>query len=62
MSLQTMPFDGLERTYEHLADALDAVGPDKTSVYLTKVVLLLAARTGDESAVSQAIKDAQADL
>jgi len=52
----------LESTYDHLAEAIDAAGPARSELMLTKLVLLLAQELGDASRVSALIHSAAADL
>ncbi len=51
----TLPFDELERAYEALALALDAAGPGRESLLLTRLALVLAHRGGDLAAFEQAL-------
>ena len=57
-----MPFDQLEEVYEALAKALDRVGPEQEAVFLTKLVLTMAQRTGSLDAFSKSLKIALRDL
>lgn len=52
---------GLEQVYDHLATAIDAVGPEKTELFLVKLALLMAHAIGDEQRVTGLIADAQQD-
>ncbi len=52
----------LERIYDAMADALDRVGEDREPVFLAKLALALAALSGDERAVLDAIAVAERDL
>jgi hypothetical protein len=56
----TLP--ALETTYDHLAEAIDAAGPDKSELMLVKLCLLLAQDVGDADRVAALIKSALADL
>lgn len=63
----TMPhpplqFAELERVYEKIAAAIDAVGPERESVMLAKLALSLAHRLGDAAAVEACIDMALQDL
>lgn len=49
-----------ERLYDKLAEAIDAVGPDKEALLLTKLVLLLANQLGDELEFDNALRSAWA--
>ena len=51
-----------ERLYDALAEAIDRVGPTQESLFLTKLVLLLANRAGDEAAFEQALGIALKEL
>lgn len=51
----TLPFEDLERVYDLLADALDAAGPDRESLVLCKLVMLLAHQIPDVDRVRDAI-------
>ena len=52
----TMPFLDLEDVYERLALAIDQAGHEKSDVFLTKLVLKLAAETDDKARVLAAIE------
>lgn len=54
----TLAIDANDRLYDALAAALDRAGPDLEALYLTKLVLLLANRLGDEAAVEEAMSAA----
>ena len=58
----TMPFSDLERVYERLATAIDHAGPEKSEVFLAKVVLLLASGAGEAEGVLAIIDDALKEL
>lgn len=53
---------GLEATYDRLAEAIDAVGPERSEPMLVKLVLLLAHELGDADRVAALMVDAQRDL
>jgi hypothetical protein len=57
-----MRFEELETIYEKLATSLDAVGPEKASLYLSKVVLLLAHQFDDSRQVLLALDECRQDL
>lgn len=57
-----MPFSDLEALYESLALAIDAVGEEKESLFLSKLCLLLFEATGDRKIAETAISAALADL
>lgn len=44
-----------ERFYDALAQAIDAAGPAREALLLTKLALLLANEIGDEAVVHQAV-------
>lgn len=52
----------LEATYDRLAEAIDAAGPDKGELLLVKLALLLAQDLGDADRVAALIGAAQHDL
>lgn len=56
----TLP--GLETTYDHLAEAIDTAGADRSELMLVKLCLLLAQDVGDADRVAALIKSALADL
>lgn len=58
----TASFESLEAIYEQLAAAIDRAGPDRSAVYLAKVILLLASRTENPALIREAIEQALADL
>ncbi|MEG0002892.1 MAG: DUF2783 domain-containing protein [Comamonas sp.] len=53
---------GLESVYETLASAIDAVGPDKTELFLVKLALLSARQIGDAQLLATLVAKAQKDL
>lgn len=53
---------GLESVYETLASAIDAVGPDKTELFLVKLALLSARQIGDAQLLATLVANAQKDL
>jgi len=53
---------GLESVYETLASAIDAVGPDKTELFLVKLALLSARQIGDAQLLATLVASAQKDL
>lgn len=53
---------GLEAVYDQLASAIDAVGQDKSELFLVKLALLAAQQIGDEVAFGELIQRAQKDL
>ncbi|HPE62228.1 MAG: DUF2783 domain-containing protein [Thiothrix sp.] len=52
----------LEAVYDTLARAIDIAGEARESLFLTKLVLLLANRVGEREAVEQAVEAALQDL
>lgn len=52
---------GLEAVYDQLASAIDAVGQDKSELFLVKLTLLAAQQIGDEAAFGELIARAQRD-
>ena len=57
-----LSFPDLERVYERIAAAIDAAGPARESVMLTKLALSLAHRLDDLAAVEACIDMALQDL
>lgn len=58
----TMPFDDLERAYETLAHAIDRAGPAHEALFLTRLALVFAHRTGRLDAFEQAVAVALDDM
>lgn len=52
----------LEQVYELLATRIDALGADKSELFLAKLVLLLAHENGDPDRVRQLIDAAERSL
>jgi hypothetical protein len=59
---RTMPFDDLERAYEMLAQAIDRAGPEHEALFLTRLALVLAHRTGSIDVFEQAVETALEDV
>lgn len=55
------PLEGLEESWEGLAQALDAAGP-RSELFLAKLALLLAEALGDPARVRQLTATALEDL
>lgn len=53
---------GLETAYDQLAMAIDAAGPEKSELFLVKLVLLAAQQMGDAPTFVNLIERAQKDL
>lgn len=53
---------GLETAYDQLASAIDAVGEDKSELFLVKLALLAAQQLGDETVFGHLIESAIKDL
>lgn len=53
---------GLEAVYDQLASALDAVGAEKSELFLVKLALLMARDMGDAQHIAQLVQAAQKDL
>ncbi len=60
--MSAMPFEQLEIVYERLADAIDRAGNDNETLFLTKLVLLLAQRQENAVVVAEIIEAALLDL
>jgi hypothetical protein len=58
----SLPFEDLERLYDRLAAAIDRVGPERESLLLAKLALLLAERLGDYESAVEAVAAAERDL
>lgn len=58
----TLAFQDLEEIYDRLAQAIDAVGREKESLFLAKLCLTLAQHVGDRATVERAIESATRDL
>lgn len=55
-------FDDLEKFYEGLAEAIDAVSEADRALFLTKLALLLANEVADPAKLDAALAAAQAEL
>jgi hypothetical protein len=53
---------GLETAYDQLATAIDAVGEDKSELFLVKLALLAAQTLGDEQAFANLLERARQNL
>lgn len=53
-----LDFPALETVYERLAEAIDQAGPAHEALFLTRLALLLAQRSGDVAMVQGAIATA----
>ena len=62
MTTTGLTIGGLETVYDQLATAIDAVGQEKSELFLVKLALLAAQQLGDEAVFGQLIERAQADL
>ena len=60
--MSQLTLNELEAVYDAFAEALNQVGTDKESLFLTKLALLLANQLGDQAQVEQAITTASRDL
>ncbi len=60
MNALTIP--QLETVYDHLAEAIDHAGPDKSELFLTKLCLLLANHLGDDAQFAHCVANALKDL
>ena len=59
---QTMDTATLEAVYDELAQAIDAAGPEKTSLFLVKLALLQARDSGDLVRARALMAEAGQDL
>lgn len=55
--MSQLQFSELETLYDELATAIDAVGAERESVFLAKLVICLAQEFGDAQRVSELIQD-----
>lgn len=62
MTTTGLTIGGLETAYDQLATAIDAVGEDKSELFLVKLALLAAQQLGDEAVFGDLIERAQKDL
>ena len=62
MTTTGLTIGGLETAYDQLATAIDAVGEDKSELFLVKLALLAAQQLGDETVFGDLIERAQKDL
>lgn len=62
MSTQGLSISGLETVYDQLATAMDAVGQDKSELFLVKLALLAAQQLGNEQVFADLIRRAQQDV
>ena len=62
MTTSGLTIGGLETAYDQLATAIDAVGEDKSELFLVKLALLAAQQLGDEVVFGDLIQRAQKDL
>lgn len=56
--MPTMSPDAIEKAYAGLAHAIDKAGPDRESLMLTRLALLLAEQLGDTERFETALQDA----
>jgi hypothetical protein len=59
---QGLTIGGLETVYDQLATAIDAVGQEKSELFLVKLALLAAQQLGDETVFGDLIERAKKDL
>lgn len=62
MSTTGLTIGGLETAYDQLATAIDAVGEEKSELFLVKLALLAAQQLGNETVFGDLIERAQKDL
>lgn len=58
----TLDIPGLEQVYDQLATAIDAVGPEKTELFLVKLALMNANALADPALFQAHIDAARRDL
>ena len=61
-SPHSLDIAGLEAVYDQLATAMDAVGPEKSELFLVKLALLAADRLGSEQVFAELVRVARQDL
>lgn len=54
---QPLAFEELEQIYDDLAEAIDACGPERESVFLAKLVLRMAQEMGEGARVRALIAE-----
>jgi hypothetical protein len=59
---KTLSVPGLEQVYDALANAIDAVGPEKTELFLVKLALMQAQALADPAAFQSHVEAALKDL
>ncbi|MES2413272.1 MAG: hypothetical protein V4614_05680 [Pseudomonadota bacterium] len=55
--MSPLSFNHLENLYDELANAIDAVGGERESLFLAKLVLSLAQELGDGPRISELLED-----
>lgn len=60
--MKSLALAELEAVYDALAEAINQVGTEQESLFLTKLVLLLANQVADQTQVEYAIQTALRDL
>ncbi len=60
--MTTLPFADLETAYEMLAEAIDRAGPDRESLFLVRLALVMAHECGDIDLFKRAVAAALEDL
>jgi hypothetical protein len=56
--MNPMPFEDLESAYETLAMAIDRAGPERETLFLTRLALVLSHELGDIAAFRSAVQTA----
>jgi hypothetical protein len=59
---KVLAFQDLEKVYDLLAEAIDAAGPDREALFLSKLCITLAHNIEDVSIIEEAIEIARMDL
>jgi hypothetical protein len=60
--MSALTFEELEAAYDLLARAIDTAGPDRQSLFLAKLALVLAHETGDAALFRRAVATAVEDI
>ena len=56
--MSAMPFEDFETAYEALATAIDTAGPERETLFLTRLALVLGHELGDITAFRKAVETA----
>lgn len=62
MTMPELSDEQLEDLWERLAQAIEAAGPERTPLFLSKLVLLMGRALGEPAEIERLIAVARADL